>query len=305
MAAHVPARPQRDHVILAGGLAGACEAICTFPLEYVKTQLQLMNSHTSSLAVVRDTMRRHGLSGLYRGLPAFLIFSFPRAATRFYIYEGAVRAPIGDALNPSMRVLLAGAAAGVVEAATCVIPMTTLQVRMGADSARNGGQRWRGVRDAVTCILREEGPRGLYLGAGPTLLKISFNVAGRFLLYERFSQLIGARWDANVARLLNSASVWGDVAGSVRATGVSLLAGGLAGAVTVVANHPVDAIKTRLQSGAKYSSAMACAYSVWKDGGIRALYRGLMPRLNRVIAETALTFAFYERISDMLTRMNL
>jgi hypothetical protein len=41
------------HPLIAGALSGAGEIICTYPLEYVKTQLQL-----ASLATLRGVAQR-------------------------------------------------------------------------------------------------------------------------------------------------------------------------------------------------------------------------------------------------------
>lgn len=97
----------------AGGLAGGIEICITFPTEYVKTQLQLdERSHppryrgigeegrprggvggtagggakvlTAPLVgdCVRQTVRSHGVLGLYRGLSSLLYGSIPKAAVR-------------------------------------------------------------------------------------------------------------------------------------------------------------------------------------------------------------------------------
>ena len=296
------------HPLLAGSLAGGLEVLCTYPLEYIKTQLQFAPRRgeqplSGTVDCIRRTVRSFGLLGLYRGLSANLAFAFPRTGIRFYVYETIARNPTMDAALPtgSLRVLLAGAAAGLIEAAACVIPMTTLQVRLVAEQSRPEGPRFVGLLESVRVIWRDEGPRGLYLGAGPTLLKITFNIGGRFFLYDRISRYLNESWD--VAEVRNNSSSnstttsWGD---SAKFNVVSMTAGGLAGAITVVANHPVDAVKTNMQCqpAGTYRSAMHCARSIADSGGgFRALYRGLIPRLNRVILETGLTFTFYQHIS--------
>ena len=300
-----PPTGRHRHPIIAGALAGGAEVLCTYPLEFIKTQLQMSGSpFTGSLDCARRTVTLHGFKGLYRGLSSNLLFSFPRTATRFYIYESVVHLPALEAWPPAARTLCAGAAAGVVEAAVAVIPMTTLQVRLVADQNRPGGPRYAGLAHAARTIWREEGPAGLYLGAGPTLLKITFNVAGRFLLYERLTVAFNRAWDRAVAsssplEVGGSGSSGGT--STARFNAVSMAAGGLAGALTVVANHPVDAVKTNMQCAppGHYASAAACARQLVREGGIAALYRGLAPRLNRVVLETALSFTFYQHLSAL------
>ena len=45
--------------------------------------------------------------------------------------------------------------------------------------------------------------------------------------------------------------------------------------------------------------SLACARWLVAQGGWAALYRGLVPRLNRVVAETALTMTLYRRFSAL------
>lgn len=81
-----------------------------------------------------------------------------------------------------------------------------------------------------------------------------------------------------------------------------LLAGGIAGAVSVYANTPVDVVKTNMQGegASKFKGPMDCAAQIWKNEGIRGFYKGTVPRLSRVVIDVALTFVLYEHITNSL-----
>lgn len=89
---YVPRNP-----LLAGGITGGIEICLTYPLEYAKCQLQLAQLAAGAdapahrpgglLRVFKETIRTRGLTGLYSGLTPWLLFSFPRAAFRFSVYE--------------------------------------------------------------------------------------------------------------------------------------------------------------------------------------------------------------------------
>jgi solute carrier family 25 (mitochondrial citrate transporter), member 1 len=123
--------------------------------------------------------------------------------------------------------------------------LLSFQVRLIADLNRPNGRQYRGLVHATSEILRSEGTSGLYRGAVPTVGKIIFNVAFRFVLYdhivgvldqwEKRSAVTGEQWRASAAL-----SSW-------RADATSLVAGGLAGAMTVLANHPIDVVKSHMQ----------------------------------------------------------
>lgn len=275
------------HPFIAGALAGAAEICCTYPLEYSKTQVQLGVYQNS-----RECFRyawHNGVKVLYRGLQSNLAFAFPRTAIRFGVYEGILnRWRLRDPKLTSGQLFIAGAVAGFVEGAVIVVPMTTLQVRLIADQNRPGGQLYTGIMQLTRHILKSEGPKGVYRGAVPTVLKIVFNISFRFVLYDMIVDALNAASKAAATR-----PEWhNDV--------TSFVAGGMAGALTVLANQPIDVIKSHIQAGTHTGGILS--YGRWilaTGGGYRALYRGLVPRLNRVVAETGLTMVFYRRFSSL------
>lgn len=46
------------------------------------------------------------------------------------------------------------------------------------------GYQYKSIWDAITVIIREEGPRGLYKGLVPNLLKVAPSMASSWLTYE-------------------------------------------------------------------------------------------------------------------------
>lgn len=217
------------------------------PLEYAKTQVQLgVFPHTR--AIFRDAWLR-GAATLYRGLQSNLTFAFPRTALRFSIYEALAKKFRADSGSPELtgaQIFIAGGVGGLAEGAIIVVPMTTLQVRLIADGNQPGGPHFRGLVHLTREVLLTEGVRGLFRGFGPTVAKISSNIAARFLLYDRLVTGLEARLLPPPPRPGEAAvdsSPWlRDV--------VSLTAGGLAGAITVVANQPIDVVKSHLQARA-------------------------------------------------------
>uniref|UniRef100_A0A2K6FZ35 Citrate transport protein n=1 Tax=Propithecus coquereli TaxID=379532 RepID=A0A2K6FZ35_PROCO len=177
--------------ILAGGLAGGIEICITFPTEYVKTQLQLdERSHPPRYRgigdCVRQTVRSHGVLGLYRGLSSLLYGSIPKAAVRFGMFE-FLSNHMRDAQGrlDSTRGLLCGLGAGVAEAVVVVCPMETIKVKF-IHHQTSANPKYRGFFHGVREIVREQGePCGLSQGQGPwpaTVLKQGSNQAIRFFV---------------------------------------------------------------------------------------------------------------------------
>eukprot|EP00656_Telonema_subtile_P013009 TRINITY_DN16592_c0_g1_i1.p1 TRINITY_DN16592_c0_g1~~TRINITY_DN16592_c0_g1_i1.p1 ORF type:complete len:117 (-),score=18.11 TRINITY_DN16592_c0_g1_i1:254-604(-) len=85
---------------------------------------------------------------------------------------------------------------------------------------------------------------------------------------------------------------------------LSMFAGGSAGAISAVVTQPLDTVKTNMMGleGAQYKSSFSCFRKLVSSGGVISLYRGLQPRLIRVITEVALQFAAFEQISTLVSR---
>ena len=71
--------------ILAGSITGATECLITYPLEYLKTVMQLYPNlaKLGMSGTFKATKRDHGVLGVYRGMSSLLVFCIPKMAVRF------------------------------------------------------------------------------------------------------------------------------------------------------------------------------------------------------------------------------
>lgn len=280
------------HATLAGGLAGIAEILCTYPLEYAKSQQQLAQRGHSLASVIKTTVTTNGTVGLYRGMSPFLCFAAPKVGVRFTTFDflcGKITDDMEHEQLGAAETALVGGATGVVESLAVGVITNTLSVRMLADSNSVNPRFTGGLLHTVRTIVAEEGIRGIYRGVAPTVAKMATNQALRFTVFgwaQRTSEV-------RAGRKLNALE--------------SLAAGSVAGAVSVFATAPIDTVKTRMQGaasvarGQKAPSAFEVAGDILRrEGGLRVMYRGIAPRLIRVSAEAALQFTFFSCISDFL-----
>jgi len=73
----------------------------------------------------------------------------------------------------------------------------------------------------------------------------------------------------------------------------SFLSGGFGGVSLVLAGHPLDLIKVRLQTSNQYSGTLDCMKSILKQDGARGLYRGMTAPLIGVTPIFAICFWGY------------
>lgn len=294
--APAPGKAKLTHpgkAILAGGLAGGIEICITFPTEYVKTQLQLdERSHPPRYRgigdCVRQTVRSHGVLGLYRGLSSLLYGSIPKAAVRFGMFE-FLSNHMRDAQGrlDSTRGLLCGLGAGVAEAVVVVCPMETIKVKFIHDQT-SPNPKYRGFFHGVREIVREQGLKGTYQGLTATVLKQGSNQAIRFFV-------------------MTSLRNWyqGDNPNKPMNPLITGAFGAIAGAASVFGNTPLDVIKTRMQGleAHKYRNTWDCGMQILRNEGLKAFYKGTVPRLGRVCADVAIVFIIYDEVVKLLNKV--
>ncbi|NXX47510.1 CMC2 protein, partial [Tricholaema leucomelas] len=170
--------------ILAGGCAGGSQVIFTNPLEIVKIRLQVAGEITtgprvSALTVLRDL----GFFGLYKGAKACFLRDIPFSAIYFpcYAHLKASFANEDGRVSPG-NLLLAGSIAGM-PAASLVTPADVIKTRLQV-AARAGQTTYSGVVDCFAKILREEGPKALWKGAGARVFRSSPQFGVTLVTYE-------------------------------------------------------------------------------------------------------------------------
>ncbi|XP_007899999.1 tricarboxylate transport protein B, mitochondrial [Callorhinchus milii] len=279
--------------ILAGGLAGGIEICITFPTEYVKTQLQLDEKvypprYKGIGDCVKQTVKGHGIRGLYRGLSSLVYGSIPKAAVRFGTFE-FLSNQMRDAQGrlDSKQGLICGLGAGVCEAVLIVCPMETVKVKFIHDQSSTN-PKYRGFFHGVREIVKQEGLKGTYQGLTATILKQGSNQAIRFFV-------------------MTSMRNWykGDNPNKVINPLVTGTFGAIAGAASVFGNTPLDVVKTRMQGleAHKYKSTWDCAFKIMKHEGLFAFYKGTVPRLGRVCLDVAIVFIIYEEVVKILNKV--
>jgi hypothetical protein len=192
-----------------------------------------------------------------------------------------------NASSELVKTLRQVALAGVSNAsAACVTnPVDVVKVRLQMDGEGVSGGKYRGVFHAGSVLFREEGVQGLYRGIGASLCREMSYSGIRMGLYEPAKQMLGATDPAQTPFLLK------------------ILSGAITGATGSILANPFDLAKVRMQS-ASSSSGRAEYASVWnalaqiskEGGGIRGLWRGSSPTVQRATLLTASQVPSYDHV---------
>jgi len=201
----------------------------------------------------------------------------------------------GDGRKPPTAAvnLIAGGGAGMMEALVCH-PLDTIKVRMQLSRrGRQPGMAKRGFIKTGVEIVKKETPLGLYKGLGAVLTGIVPKMAIRFTSFEWYKQLLANKETGII---------------SGQALFLAGLAAGVTEAVAVVT--PMEVIKIRLQAQyhsmadpldvPKYRNAGHALFTVVKEEGFGALYRGVSLTALRQGSNQAVNFTAYTYFKDWL-----
>lgn len=270
--------------IVAGGVSGAIEICCTYPLEFTKTVAQLDKGGGGAMGVIRQTMKTSGPAGFYRGLSSMVYFATPKAAIRFSAFEQASNAlrdqHTGKPMFGAATSFIAGLIAGTMEAIVVTTPQETIKIKLIDDAFRQEVPRFNGFFHGVSTIIKEEGFAGVYAGLAPTIVKVATAQGTRFGVFHYIPP------EYRKGALGAAAS------------------GAFAGGVSVLMFQFIDVIKSRMQGldAAKYTSSLHCLRELIQNEGVLALYKGVGPRLSRVCCEVAITMSLYGEVVKMLNK---
>jgi solute carrier family 25 citrate transporter 1 len=211
----------------AGCVAGGVEATAVWPMEFIKTQLQLGGKsgqklpYTGMISGLSYTVRTTGFFSLYRGLAPTLLGSVPKAGIRFglnSVIKDALRDPTTGALTPAKN-FLAGLGAGVSEALIIVAPVETVKTKCIELNMS--------FLDGLKYIMKNEGIGGVYQGAFATALKQGSNQGLRFMWFNEYKKYVTED-------------------GKISLTPIMGLFGGMsAGCFSTLGNNPFDVVKVR------------------------------------------------------------
>lgn len=171
--------------MLAASLSEVVSCIVRVPYEVVKMRSQTSEGKVSNMAIMRATIAREGMTGLYRGFLSTVIRDIPFSALQFPIWERLKSRHAKKYQRPATAFESAyyGSIAGAI-AAFLTTPLDVAKTRImlaeQSDTLASGR-----VLDALKAIHSEKGIAGLFAGFLPRVIWISVGAAIFLGSYEK------------------------------------------------------------------------------------------------------------------------
>eukprot|EP00911_Craspedida_sp_UC1_P002812 UC1_evm1s2057 len=170
----------------AGGLAGGGSLCFVYSLDYARTRLanDLKSSKgggerefTGLFDVYKKTIATDGIGGLYRGFVISFVGIFVYRGFYFGLYDTIM--PMFPPEQTNLALRFAVGYVVTVVAGLASYPIDTIRRRMMMTSGGDASQQYKGSMDAAAQIMKNEGLKSFFKGAGANILR---GVAGAGVL---------------------------------------------------------------------------------------------------------------------------
>jgi solute carrier family 25 citrate transporter 1 len=195
--------------------------------------------------------------------------------------------------------LLSGFGAGVLEALIIVTPFEVVKIRLQQQKGMSHDDlKYKGPIHCAKTIIRQDGVRGLWAGATPTVMRNGTNQAAMFTAKNAFDNILWNKHDND---------------GQVLQPWQSMISGFLAGTAGPVCTGPFDVVKTRLMAqekgldgkNVKYRGMFHAILTIHSEEGLLALWKGLLPRLMRIPPGQAIMWGVADQVMGFYEKRHL
>ncbi|CAD6185480.1 unnamed protein product [Caenorhabditis auriculariae] len=249
-----------------------------------KTRLQV-GSHDKGMAdCIAKTYRSEGMGGFYKGILPPILAETPKRATKFFTFEQYKNVFTHSDVPMALTLSFAGLCSGLTEAIV-ICPFEVVKVRLQSERNVSIAEQ-RSTAAMARDIIQKDGfgTSGLYRGLGATLGRHGAWNMVYFGLYHNMKGLIPNAKENPTQNLIGRIAL-----------------GFTAGSLASVFNIPFDVAKSRIQGPQpdpltrKYNGTFQTINLIKQEEGVRALYKGLLPKVMRLGPGGAIMLIVYEQ----------
>ena len=262
-------RQAKDHLI-AGAIARGCSIFLLYPLDTIKTRLQMSPS-------LRDALPSMTSLSLFNGVLGSLAGQIPYGMLTFGSYEVYKTNLISALPNvPHTALYMLAAILGDLSGSFWLCPSEMLKQSLQ-------GGLYANIFDATSSVLKTQGIGGFYRGFLSQIMRDVPFRAVQMPSYEVVKQLYSQHFatdEEGCTRPLRPVE--------------NMLVGAIAGSFAAALTTPLDVIKTRYMTEKLGGSFWKIGWNILEKEGIGGIFSGLGPRVVYVGPSCGIFFLIYE-----------
>ncbi|KAI6024378.1 mitochondrial carrier [Pisolithus marmoratus] len=253
----------------AGAIAGVSEILTFYPLDVVKTRMQLETGKGKHgmVGTLTAIVREEGVGRLYRGLVPPLLLEAPKRAVKFAandFWGKTFLGLTGESKMTGQLSVITGCSAGATESFV-VVPFELVKIKLQDKSST-----FAGPMDVVRQVVKKEGVLGLYAGMEATFWRHFWWNGGYFGCIHQVRAMM-PQAETPQGQLFNN-----------------FISGAVGGFMGTVLNTPY-VVKSRIQGASKvpgvipkYNWTYPALVTIFREEGPAALYKGFAPKVLRL-----------------------
>lgn len=279
----------------AGAIAAMVSRTFVAPLERLKLEYIVRGEQRNIVELVKKIASTQGLRGFWKGNLVNILRTAPFKAVNFCAYDTYRKQLLrfsGNEDTTNFERFIAGAAAGITATVLC-LPLDTIRTKIVATGAES-----LGVVGTFRYMIQNEGFFSLYKGLVPSIISMAPSGAVFYGVYDILKTAYlrspeGKKRIETLSKQGEEVNAFDQLElGPVR----TLLYGAIAGACAEATTYPFEVVRRQLQlqvKGAKMGT-LATFIRIVENGGVPALYAGLIPSLLQVLPSASISYFVYE-----------
>lgn len=286
----------------AGAVSAMVSRTFVAPLERLKLEYIVRGEQKNLFELIKTIAVSQGLKGFWKGNFVNILRTAPFKAVNFYAYDTYRHKLLklsGNEETTNFERFLAGAAAGITATLLC-LPMDTIRTKMVAP----GGEALGGIIGTFRHMIRTEGFFSLYKGLVPSIISMAPSGAVFYGVYDilKSAYLHSPEGRKRIQHMKDGGDELNAFEQLELGTMRTLLYGAIAGACAEAATYPFEVVRRQLQMQVRETklSAVATCVRIVEQGGVPALYAGLVPSLLQVLPSAAISYFVYEFMKVVL-----
>ncbi|XP_003741766.1 mitochondrial uncoupling protein 4 [Galendromus occidentalis] len=297
----IPELPEFYSKYALSVLAASTAEVSTYPLDIVKTRMQIQGEDMARQAgsdsakprgffgLAMDIVRKEGPLQLWRGFPPTMYRHIIYTGSRMTIYESIRDVYLVDQdSNKLLKSIGVGVFAGAL-GQFMASPVDLVKVRMQMDGRRilqGLPPRVTSTMQALRETVKEGGVRAMWKGGAPNVCRAALVNLGDLTTYDWAKTKIITNTDFGESYSTHA------------------LASACSGLVSAVLATPADVVRTRVMNqptdefgrGVLYKGSMDCFVQTATKEGPRALYKGFLPIWGRMAPWSFIFWLSYEEL---------